>query len=69
MNQKGKDHSAWASGILYRTYEGHLFSGVCSRNLASHTGPYTLYPGPYITFQEFLDCFTLPLALHSVIQN
>ena len=26
---------AWASGILYRTYKGYLFSGKCSRNLVS----------------------------------
>ena len=26
------------SGILYRTYKGHLFSGKCSKNLVSYTG-------------------------------
>ena len=28
---------ARASGILFRTYKGHLFSGECPKNLASHT--------------------------------
>ena len=28
----------WASEIFYRTYNEHLFSGECSRNLVSHTG-------------------------------
>ena len=28
---------AWASEILYRTHNRHLFLGECSRNLVSHT--------------------------------
>ena len=27
----------WASGILYRTYKGHLFSSKCCKNFVSHT--------------------------------
>ena len=36
----------WASGILYRTYKGQLFSGECLRNLVSHTVMY--FPDTYI---------------------
>ena len=46
---------AWASGILYRTYEGHLFSGECSNNLVSHTAFTHLLPlHPWLTSVNWL---------------
>ena len=62
---------AWASAILHRTYKGYLFSGECSRNLASHTGIGTSWAASHIGYNSEsilgmddspLSCLHLALA-------
>ena len=42
----------WTSGILYRTYEGHLFMGECPQNLVSHTAWFKCSASEYFLVKD-----------------